>query len=141
MTGRIKDMLVLSNGEKVSPVDMEMAITRDELFEQALVVGEGKHFLSALVVLNAEQWLQLAQRLKLDAMNKNNLTDKSLQQHIIQRFRVLLHDFPAYAKIRRVHLTLSPCTIENGMLTPTLKIKRAKLVEANQQLLDEFYQN
>nr|WP_320166542.1 long-chain fatty acid--CoA ligase [uncultured Methylophaga sp.] len=141
ITGRIKDILVLSNGEKVSPVDMEMAITRDELFEQALVVGEGKPFLSALVVLNAEQWLQLAQRLKLDAMNKNSLTDKSMQQHIIQRFRGLLHDFPAYAKIRRVHLTLSPWTIENGMLTPTLKIKRAKLVEANQQLIDEFYQN
>lgn len=141
ITGRIKDILVLSNGEKVSPVDMEMAITRDELFEQALVVGEGKPFLSALVVLNAEQWLQLAQRLKLDPMNENSFADKSLQQHIIQMFRGLLHDFPAYAKIRRVHLTLTPWTVENGMLTPTMKIKRARLVEANQELIDKFYLN
>lgn len=141
ITGRIKDILVLSNGEKVSPADMEMAITSDELFEQALVVGEGKPFLSALIVLNAEQWLLLAQKLKLDAMDKNSLQNKPLQQHVIQQFRRLLHEFPAYAKIRRVNLSLSPWTVENGMLTPTLKIKRSKLIEENQHVIAEFYQD
>lgn len=141
ITGRIKDILVLSNGEKVSPADMEMAITSDELFEQALIVGEGKPFLSALIVLNAEQWLVLAQKLKLDAMNKHSLQDKSLQQHVIQQFRRLLHNFPAYAKIRRVNLSLSPWTIENGMLTPTMKIKRAKIIESNQHIIAGFYQD
>lgn len=141
ITGRIKDILVLSNGEKVSPADMEMAITSDELFEQALIVGEGKPFLSALIVLNAEQWLLLAQKLKLDAMDKHSLQDKSLQQYVIQQFRRLLHDFPAYAKIRRVNLSLSPWTIENGMLTPTMKIKRPKLIEAHQQIIAGFYQD
>ncbi|SFJ96938.1 AMP-dependent synthetase/ligase [Methylophaga sulfidovorans] len=141
ITGRIKDILVLSNGEKVSPADMEMAITSDELFEQALVVGEGKPFLSALIVLNAEQWLLLAQKLKLDAMDKNSLQNKPLQQHVIQQFRRLLHEFPAYAKIRRVNLSLSPWTVENGMLTPTLKIKRSKLIEENQHIIAEFYQD
>ena len=61
ITGRIKDILVLSNGEKVPPADMEMAISLDPLFEQVLVVGEGRSFLSALVVLSADLWVGLAQ--------------------------------------------------------------------------------
>ncbi len=141
ITGRIKDILVLSNGEKVSPADMEMAITSHDLFEQALIVGEGRPFLSAIVVLNAEHWLQLAQTLKLDAMDKKSLLDKNLRQYVIQQFRRLLHDFPAYAKIRRVSLSLSPWTVENDMLTPTMKIKRTKLIETHSDIITEMYQD
>jgi long-chain acyl-CoA synthetase len=48
ITGRIKDIMVLSNGEKVSPADLEMAIGLDPLFEQVMIVGEGQPFLAAL---------------------------------------------------------------------------------------------
>ncbi len=54
ITGRIKDILVTSTGEKIAPVDLETAILADPLFEQALVVGEQRPFLTALVVLNAK---------------------------------------------------------------------------------------
>jgi long-chain acyl-CoA synthetase len=56
ITGRIKDILVLSNGEKVPPADMEIAIGFDPLFEQVLVIGEGRSYLTALLVLNADLW-------------------------------------------------------------------------------------
>ena len=55
ITGRIKEILVLGNGEKVPPVDMELAILLDPLFEQAMVIGEGKPYLTALVVLNSAE--------------------------------------------------------------------------------------
>ena len=53
ITGRLKDILVLSNGEKVPPMDMEMAICLDPSIDQALVVGEGRPYLSAILVLNS----------------------------------------------------------------------------------------
>ena len=56
ITGRIKDIIVTSTGEKIAPVDLETAIVSDPLFEQAMVIGEQRPFLAALVVLNAEEW-------------------------------------------------------------------------------------
>jgi long-chain acyl-CoA synthetase len=141
ITGRIKDILVLSNGEKVPPADMETAIQSDPMFEQAMIVGEGESYLSALLVLNSDKWFSLAKQLKLNPMENQSLDDKSLHQFVIQRLRQLLHDFPAYAKIRRVSLTLEPWTIENGMMTPTMKIKRAKVIEHHQADIARLYQH
>lgn len=139
ITGRIKDILVLSNGEKVPPADMELAIQTDELFDQALIVGEGHSYLTALLVLNSDKWFSLAKQLQLDAMNNDSLKSKSLQQFVIQRLRQLLHDFPAYAKIRRVSLTLEAWTVENGLLTPTMKVKRTKVIEHHQKDIEAMY--
>ncbi|MBE0584748.1 MAG: long-chain fatty acid--CoA ligase, partial [Desulfofustis sp.] len=60
ITGRLKEILVLSNGEKVSPTDVETAIAADPLFEQNLVIGEGRPYLTVLAVLNPELWKQVA---------------------------------------------------------------------------------
>lgn len=139
ITGRIKDILVLSNGEKVPPSDMESTIQSDEYFEQALIVGEGESYLSALIILNSEKWFSLAKELGLDAMANTSLESKSLHQFVIQKLRLLLHDFPAYAKIRRVSLSLEPWTIENGMMTPTMKIKRAVVIKHHQADIDKMY--
>jgi long-chain acyl-CoA synthetase len=59
IVGRIKDIIVLNNGEKVPPTDMESAILLDPLFEQVMIVGEGKPYLAALTVLNEEHWQAL----------------------------------------------------------------------------------
>ena len=139
ITGRIKDILILSNGEKVPPVDMELAITLQPEFDQALVVGEGKSYLSALVVLNGETWPQLAQQHGLDPLDHESLKDKKLMSAMQKVIAKALHDFPGYAKIRRVSLSLQPWTIEDGFMTPTLKIKRPKVIEAHQAEIDAMY--
>ena len=128
ITGRIKDILVLSNGEKVPPADMEMAITLDPLFEQVLVVGEGRPFLSALVVLAADLWPGLALEHGLDAENENSLDDPGLHKDLLGRIRGALRAFPGYAKIRRIALSLEPWSVDNGLLTPTLKVKRGEVL-------------
>lgn len=139
ITGRIKDILVLSNGEKVPPADMEAAILSNSLFEQALVVGEGQSYLAAVLVFDGEQWPELAQSLGLDPMQNSSLNDKKLQQHVIKILRQALHEFPAYARIRRIHLSLQPWTIENGLLTPTLKVKRPAVMARYQQEIDSLF--
>jgi len=125
IVGRIKDILVLNNGEKVPPADIEATIISNGLIEQALVVGEGQPYLAALLVINGENWPQIAQQLGLDPLSNESLNSKVLQQHFVRLLRQWLFEFPSYARIRRVHLTLQPWTIENGLLTPTLKVKRA----------------
>ena len=139
ITGRIKDILVLSNGEKAPPVDMEAAICLDPLFEQALVVGEGRPYLSALIVLNSEDWFGFARGLGLDPFDPRSLADERLHNRVLSRLRVQLHEFPGYSKIRRVTLTLEPWTIEDGLLTPTLKFKRASILERFAAQVEAMY--
>lgn len=127
ITGRIKDVLVLSNGEKVPPEEMELAITLDPLIEQVMVVGEGCSFLAAIAVLNEEQWQVLAHRLGLVPDGVESLNDRRVTHEVLQRMQARLHAFPAWAKIRRVHLTREPWSVDNGLLTPTLKKKRVEL--------------
>jgi len=129
ITGRLKDILVLSNGEKVPPADMEMAITLDPLFEQVLVLGEGRPYLSALVVLNADLWPGLAQECGLDPMAYASLEHPRLLGLLQGRIKLALKDFPGYAKIRRVTALLEPWTVENGLTTPTLKVKRKQVLD------------
>ncbi|HHS96442.1 MAG TPA: long-chain fatty acid--CoA ligase [Chloroflexi bacterium] len=140
ITGRIKDILVLSNGEKVPPADAEAAIMIDPLFEQVLVLGEGKPFLSAIAVLNSEEWFALAQELGLDPTDGSNLRSEKVERRLVNRMRELMSDFPGYAKIRRVHATLEPWTVDNGLLTPTLKVKRAKVLERYQKEVAAIYE-
>jgi long-chain acyl-CoA synthetase len=129
ITGRIKDILVLSNGEKIPPADMELVIALDPLIDQVMVVGEGRPYLTALVVLDPEQWKALAGELELDPDDPASLHEKRVQNAVLQRIKASLKDFPGYAKIRKVHLSLEPWTIEAGLITPTLKVKRPKVLE------------
>jgi len=139
ITGRIKDILITSSGEKIPPVDMEQAITLEPEFDQALIVGEGKPYLCALVVLNGEIWPQLAQSHGLDPLDPESLKNKKLMSSVLKIIQTALHDFPGYAKVRRVTLSLNPWTIENGLLTPTLKIKRAPVVEQYHNEIEKMY--
>ncbi len=139
ITGRIKDILVLSNGEKVPPGDMESAILLDSLFSQVLVVGEGKPYLAALVVLDPEHWFGFAREVGVDPMDPASLDDDRVEQRVIRRIRDCLHDFPGYAKIRRVALSLEPWTMDDDLLTPTLKVKRAKVAERFADRIERLY--
>lgn len=139
ITGRIKDVLVLSNGEKVPPADMEMAIVMDGLFEQVMVVGEGRPYLTALAVLSAEQWPALAQELGLDPQDRNSLQDERIHHAVLRRIREALRGFPGYAKIRQVRLSLEPWSIDDGLITPTLKVKRPKVLEKFAEEVQAMY--
>ena len=139
ITGRIKDILVLSNGEKVPPADMEMAIALDPLFEQVMVVGEGRSFLSALAILSADLWPGLALEHGLDPEREASLDDPGLQKDVLRRIRDTLRDFPGFAKIRRVTLSLDPWSVENGLLTPTLKVKRGEVLRRYAEQVERIY--
>lgn len=129
ITGRLKEIIVLANGEKIAPGDLEMAIIADRLFEQAMVVGEGRPFLAALVVLNPAEWRRLAQSLGLDADSPAVLEMGSVEQALLERIGSRLAHFPGYARIRRVGATVKPWEVQDGLLTATLKLRRVQVLE------------
>src|SRR6266853_2078353 len=102
--GRLKDVLVLSNGEKLPPQDVELAILGDGVFEQGILIGEGRPFLTLVAV-----------------------TRETDEKRLIQRANERLKGFPRYIRVRRVVTTREPWTVENGLLTPTLQVKREKV--------------
>jgi long-chain acyl-CoA synthetase len=140
ITGRLKDIIVLANGEKVPPNDMEMAIAMDPLFDQVMVIGEARPFLSALVVLNEDEWADFAVSNSVhpeapDAFNKRNI-----EKGILSRIAVRIKSFPGYAQIRKITMTKDPWTVDDGLLTPTLKVKRPKVMKKYSEEIEKMYE-
>lgn len=125
--GRIKEIIVTSTGEKVPPADLEQALESDHLVSQAMVVGENRPYIAALVVLNAQEWKKLATELKLDADDSLSLETRAARQAVLRRVKAAAAGFPNYAVPRQVRLFLEPWSIENGLMTPTLKLKRGPM--------------
>jgi long-chain acyl-CoA synthetase len=118
---------------------MESAILLDPLFEQVMIVGESKAFLAALLVLDAERWPLFAASLGLDPAAPATLRNPKLLKALIVQMASHLKAFPGYAQIRRVCPTLTPWTVEDGLLTPTLKIKRNRVASRYRSAIDSLY--
>jgi long-chain acyl-CoA synthetase len=116
ITGRVKDIIVLSNGEKLPPTDAEQAILRDAVFEQVMVVGEGRPKLGLLVV--------------------SKITDV---KELCARANAQLRDFPGYVRIHHLARVTDPWTVENGLLTPTQKVKRNEIEKRYAREIEAMY--
>lgn len=141
ITGRLKEIIVLANGEKVPPADMEMAICMDNLFEQAMVIGDNRPYLCALVVFDAEQWPVFAREMGLDPDSATACKSERVNKIILERIARQLSSFPGYAQVRKVSCQTKAWSIEDGLITPTLKLKRNRIYEAFRDDIDTMYEN
>lgn len=137
--GRLKEILITSTGEKVPPADMEMAITQNPLFDMAMVVGEGKPCLAALLVLNEATWRGFAADLGLNPDDPTALKAPTAIEAMLKQVQHALRAFPGHTRVRAVHLTLEPWTIANGLMTPTLKLKRSEIEKRLAEPIRELY--
>lgn len=138
ITGRIKEIIVMGNGEKVPPVDMELAIQLDPLFEQVLVYGEGKPYLSAIVVLNDDEWSRAAGEAGMDPSLNGDGREKA-EKWIVQRLGKRIKEFPGYAAVRKVTVAREKWSVDNGLMTPTLKLKRNVIFQKYNEAIDAMY--
>jgi long-chain acyl-CoA synthetase len=114
--GRAKDILVMSNGEKLPPQDCEFAILHDPTFEQAMLVGEGRPYVVLLAV-----------------------SPETDEKALLRRANEQLKAFPRWMRVRRVVATTEPWSVDNGLLTPTLKLKRPVLLARYKDRIDAAY--
>jgi long-chain acyl-CoA synthetase len=140
ITGRIKEIIVMSNGEKVPPGDMEIAILHDPLIDQVMIFGEGRPYLVALAVLNPEVWLHIAEKVGVRPDMPESLTDSNVQAKVLRRIARNLSGFPGYANVHRVILLRDPWTIENGLLTPKLSLKRPEVTQRFAAQIKQLYE-
>ncbi|MDZ7750430.1 MAG: long-chain fatty acid--CoA ligase [Gammaproteobacteria bacterium] len=139
ITGRFKDIIMLSNGEKIPPAELENAICLDRLIDQVLLVGEGRPYLAALVVPNREEFGQLLKAMDLDPASESACRDNRVCRAVLDHVERQLRAFPGYAQIRRLALVAEPWTPENGLMTPTLKLKRGAILKKHADLTAGLY--
>ena len=120
ITDRKKDILITPGGDNISPLKVENEIINSEFFEQAVVYGDNKPFIVALIVLNSE---------------KNSLTNEQIKEEI-EKINIKLSKIE---KIKKFFVINEKFSIENGMLTPTLKLKRFKIVQKYKKKFEELY--
>ncbi len=136
ITGRLKEILVLSTGEHVPPSAVEAAIQNDPLFEQVCVVGDQRPSVVAILVLNREGWLLLARDLAIDQVDLNGSVAIDA---ILSRISAQTHNLPPNWQVRAILATVTPWTIGDGSLTPTLKVKRRVIEERFKKQIDSLY--
>ncbi len=118
---------------------METAIMSDPLFEQVLVLGEGRAFLTAVVVVNRETWQKIPAREGQDRQGPEYRFTRKDLKIVLERIRLTLAGFPGYAFIRYACPVFTPWTVANGLITPTFKLKRSKLLQFYEEDIEQMY--
>ncbi|MBW4661106.1 MAG: AMP-binding protein [Drouetiella hepatica Uher 2000/2452] len=155
ITGRAKDTIVLTNGENIEPQPIENACLRSPYIDQIMLVGQDQKSLGALIVPNREalkQWavsqnltLRMPDEVLGNAIESNGaitFDSKPVQELYRQELTREVKNRPGYRADDRVNLfrlLAEPFTLENGMLTQTLKIRRVVVTERYRGMIDEMF--
>ncbi len=142
ITGRAKDTIVLSNGENIEPTPIEDACLRSEYISQIVLVGQDQKSLGALIVPNSEAlqlWLNSQNLPPESATNPDNSQILNLFRDELNREVKNRPGYRADDKIAAIRLITEPFSIENGLLTQTMKIRRPVVMERYHGMIDEMF--
>ena len=140
ITGRKKELIVTSGGKKVAPQPIEEAMQKDPLIVRCVLFGEGKKFLTALVIPRKEKILEYAKEQKIACSSyagllKDALIYKFIERHIEECSQNLAN----FEKIKYFCLLENDFSQSAGELTPTLKVKREVVLARYRSELERFY--
>jgi len=142
ITDRIKHMIVSRGGKNIYPGPLEDTFKTLAWIDQIMIVGEDRPFLTALVVPDFESLRMAVRDQDIDESeyDKQELTQLDAVHKLFdQAFRKHNRDTAAHEKIRSFHLISEPFTVEDGSLTPTLKMKRRVIEERYADEIDAMY--
>ena len=136
---RKKEIIITAGGKNIPPAPIEQLLTQSPLIDQALVHGDRRKFVSALVVLNKEELYRLASKLNIPQIDKILLKHPVIQEYVQFEIDTVNARLPRFMQIKKFRMLLEPFTVENGELTPTLKLKRRVIEEKYCDLLESMY--
>lgn len=145
LTGRAKDTIVLTNGENIEPQPIESACLRSPYIDQIMVVGQDKKSLGALIVPNfeaLEDWLLNQNSSILDSDINANLHNQIIRNLFREELNREVRNRPGYRRDDEIivfELIPEPFTIENGLLTQTLKVRRNLVRERYQGAIANLF--
>ena len=120
ITDRKKDIIITPGGDNISPIKIENDLNKSDYIEQSLVFGDNKPYLVALIVLNSDH---------------KNIKEEEIQREI-EKINL---DLSNIEKIKKFIIIKNKFTIENNMMTPTLKLKRYKIIETYKSELEKLF--
>ena len=120
ITDRKKDIIITPGGDNISPIKIENDLNRSDFIEQSLVYGDNKPYLVSLIVINKEY---------------KNITEEQMQQEVNR----INKNLSKIEKIKKFIIIKDQFTIENNMMTPTLKLKRYKIIKNYETELEKLF--
>ncbi|RDY06865.1 putative acyl-activating enzyme 16, chloroplastic, partial [Mucuna pruriens] len=135
--GRAKDTIVLSTGENVEPGEIEEAAMRSSLIHQIVVIGQDKRRLGAVIVPNKEEVLKAARESSIIDSSSSDVSQEKVTGLIYKELRTWSSESPF--QIGPILLVNDPFTIDNGLMTPTMKIRRDKVVAQYGDQIENLY--
>ena len=140
LTERLKDLYKTSNGKYIAPQMLEKLLGQDKYMEQVAVIGDGKKYVSALIVPNFDELKLYAEKKKIEFHSIEELVNNTdIHQMIEHRINDYQKDLASYEQIKRFVLLPRAFTMESGELTNTLKIRRPVINKRYAPLIDALY--
>lgn len=143
---RIKDLMKTSNGKYIAPQAIEVPLQTHPSISQAVVVAEGKPYVTSFIVPNFEtlsqEWEEFKDYVRMSVSEKMKLLE---MPNIKERFQKIIEDVQknqsSFERIKKFELLPEEFSIEKGELTPTLKIKRNVVMQKLQKQIESFYKD
>lgn len=140
ITGRKKDLIITAGGKNISPQNIENEILGDPFFSQAVVLGDQRPYLVALLVPNRPELENWARGQGLETPSWESLLSNETAVRMLEnRLQERMKDFAPYEQIKYFHLLPKELSQDAGELTPTLKIKRRVIMEKYAQTIEALY--
>lgn len=139
VSGRKKEIIITSGGKNIAPHDIEEKIKSSILVSQTVLIGDGRKFCVALLSLNLEAAKHWAEENNLNDVEDLH-TNEKIRSEILSHLDEINKQLPSHETIKAFHIVPEDFSIENGLMTPTYKIKRNAVVEAYKEDIDKLYE-
>lgn len=142
ITDRIKDLMKTSNGKYVTPQPIENLLSNNNYITQAMVVAEGKPFVTALIIPNFEALKELLPKLNLTFTSWPEIVNsEKIKEFYRERLEEMQKSLAGFEKVKKFVLMPSEFEVNTGEITPTLKIKRNVVMQKYAELIDKMYEH
>ncbi|KAF1892507.1 hypothetical protein Lal_00010973 [Lupinus albus] len=135
--GRAKDTIVLSTGENVEPGELEEAAMRSSLIQQIVVIGQDKRRLGAVIVPNKDEVLRAARELSIVDSTSSDISQEKMVSLIYRELKTWTSE--SSFKIGPILVINDPFTIDNGLMTATMKVRRDRVVAQYKDQIENIY--
>jgi long-chain acyl-CoA synthetase len=139
ITGRLKDLIITAGGKNIAPAVIEADLVRQPWIDQAVLCGDARPYVVALVTLDRAALASWAARRGIDAPYKVLVDDPEVRAEVQRSIDAVNVRYARPEQIKRFAILRAPLTVEAGELTASMKVRRATVIEHHQDVIDGLY--
>lgn len=141
ITGRKKELIITAGGKNITPQNIENLFTSDAYISHCVVYGDSRKYLTAVLSLNAQEIINWAKQNNITFTDYAELTRNSkVYEFIQQKINKFNEQLASFETIKKFIISDHEFTLESGELTPTMKVKKSKVIERFKEQLDSLYE-